>query len=73
MPTSRDVRVLPDQGEWKVEQNGQTLSTHQSQEDAIRVARERARADEAELEVHGADGRIRERDSYGHDPRERKG
>lgn len=73
MPTSRDVRVLPDQGHWKVEQDGHTLSTHQTQEDAIRVARERARADQGELEVHGEDGRIRERDSFGNDPRARKG
>lgn len=36
--------------------------------EAIQRAREIARNQESELFIHGRDGRIRERDSFGNDP-----
>jgi hypothetical protein len=65
MPT---VRVLPQGDRWKVEENGTDRGTFDTQEGAVSVAREIARATKAEFELHGADGRIREKDSYGNDP-----
>lgn len=40
---------------------------------AIRIGREKARRTNAEFVVHGRDGTIRRKDSFGHDPRGRKG
>ena len=39
-----------------------------SQEAAIDRAREIARNEQAEVVIHGRDGKIRDSDSYGHDP-----
>ena len=39
-----------------------------TQAKAIQRAREIARNQESELFIHGKNGRIRERDSYGNDP-----
>ena len=73
MPKPQDVRVLPDQDDWKVEQNGRVLSKHRTQEEAIDSGREIARRDHGEFVVHGHDGRIREKDSFGNDPHPPKG
>ncbi len=73
MPKPQDVRVLPDQGDWKVEQNGRVLSKYPTQEEAINAGREVARRDHGEFVVHGHDGRIREKDSFGNDPHPPKG
>lgn len=66
----------PDGG-WAVKKGGSTKATkvHKTQEDAIRHGREIARAQNAEFYVHGRDGRIREKDSYGKDscpPKDKK-
>jgi hypothetical protein len=39
-----------------------------SQREALTVARSIARNQGADVVVHGRDGKIRGRDSYGHDP-----
>ena len=44
-----------------------------TQAEAIERAREIARNQKTELLIHGADGQIRERDSYGNDPSPPKG
>lgn len=43
------------------------------QSDAIEEATDIAKAAQAELVIHGHDGRIRARNSYGHDPKKSKG
>lgn len=55
---------------WLVKREGDPVpvSRHATQQEATAVGRELARAEHVELLVHGRDGRIRERDSYGHDP-----
>jgi Uncharacterized protein conserved in bacteria (DUF2188) len=73
MPKPEDVRVLPDERDWKVEQGGRVLSKHGTQEEAISSGREVARRDHGEFVVHGHDGRIREKDSFGNDPHPPKG
>ena len=64
-----DVHVVPDGDGWKVEHDGATISTHRTQDEAMAAGRDRAEAAGAELDVHGADGAIREKDSHGNDPR----
>ena len=66
----KNQHVVPREGKWAVkgEGNERATSVHDTQREAIEVAREISRNQESELFVHGRDGRIRERDSYGNDP-----
>jgi Uncharacterized protein conserved in bacteria (DUF2188) len=48
-------------------------STHPTQAAAAAAGRTTARNDRTEFELHGRDGKIRERDSYGNDPYPPKG
>ena len=66
----RNQHVVPHGDGWAVRpEHGQRASSvHDTQRDAIEAAREIARNQESELFIHGRNGRIRERDSYGHDP-----
>ncbi|MFF0876701.1 DUF2188 domain-containing protein [Micromonospora aurantiaca (nom. illeg.)] len=67
---AKPVHVVPRDGEWAVvrEGNQRASSLHPTQAEAERVGRPAARADQAEFYLHGTDGRIRKRDSYGNDP-----
>ncbi|MES2667178.1 MAG: DUF2188 domain-containing protein [Pseudomonadota bacterium] len=67
--------VVPRGGHWSVRSTGasRVSGTFETQAEAIDVARARARAQETELYIHGRDGRIRQRDSYGKDPMPPKG
>jgi hypothetical protein len=70
MAKRHDVHVsrVPGGGRWKVSQHGQVLSTHNKQGNAITSGRSEAKHDKVDLVVHGRDGRIRSKDSYGNDP-----
>ena len=57
----------------KVEGEPEPESVHATQEEAIDYGRERARANRSELLIQGEDGQIRERSTFGHDPRESEG
>lgn len=50
------------------QRHGEVLSTHNRQDTAIANGRTEAQHDEVDLVVHGRDGRIRSKDSYGNDP-----
>ena len=50
------------------EGNSRLTSTFDTQAEAIERAREISRNQQSELFIHGRNGRIRERDSYGNDP-----
>lgn len=66
--------VVPHEGRWAVKpEGGEVSSVHDTQEEATNIAREHARNQKSELLVHGEDGQIRHRDSFGHDPRNVKG
>ena len=58
------------EGGWQVKDENNTTATVRTdtQAKAIQRAREIARNQESELFIHGKNGRIRERDSYGNDP-----
>lgn len=65
----RDVHVSKNAGGgWKVTQNGNKISTHQKQSNAIDRGKQQAKQDKVDLVVHGQDGKIKSKDSYGKDP-----
>lgn len=70
----KNVHVVPSDGRWAVKLEGQKthLSQHRTQTAAENAGRPVARAQRSELVTHRADGRIRDKDSYGHDPASRK-
>lgn len=62
-------------GGWSVKKAGSSKATKtfSTQQEAIAAATQIARTQKTELYVHGRDGRIRERNSYGNDPNPPKG
>jgi Uncharacterized protein conserved in bacteria (DUF2188) len=73
--SQKGQHVVPRGGMWSVQKAGasRVTSTHRTQDEAVRVATEIARNQKTELYIHGKDGRIRERNSYGKDPHPPKG
>jgi hypothetical protein len=71
----RNQHVVPHDGGWAIRSAGSRRATsiHRTQGEAICAGREIAKNQRTELFVHGRDGRIRERDSYGNDPFPPKG
>ena len=53
---------------WAVKSNGLVLSGHNTQKQAIVSGRVIARLTGGELSIHGRNGKIREKNSYGLDP-----
>ncbi len=53
---------------WSIKSNGRVLSSHRTQQNAIKSATIIAKRIQSELVIHGRDGRIRSKDSYGNDP-----
>lgn len=55
---------------WAVKGEGNTKYTKitNTKQEAIDYAREIAKNQEAELVIHGKDGKIQDKDSYGNDP-----
>ena len=62
--------VVPRSGKWAVRKSGSTRVSRyfKTQSEAIDAARDIAKREHTELYIHGSDGRIRERNSYGNDP-----
>ena len=72
----KDVHVAPAKdGGWKVKRAGgeRASSVHDTQAAAAQAGRRLARTDGVEFNLHGRDGQIREKDSYGNDPNPPKG
>ncbi|MBP9113666.1 MAG: DUF2188 domain-containing protein [Polyangiaceae bacterium] len=61
--------------EWqaKVEGNARASVVTGTQKEAIAEGRKIAQREKSELVIHGEDGRIREKNSYGNDPNPPKG
>lgn len=70
MAKKNSSHVVPRDSGWAVKKEGASRASKvfDTQDDAIKYAREQARKDKSELYVHKRDGTIRERNSYGHDP-----
>lgn len=66
-----NIWVVTHGEQWAVRREGvdDPLGVHPTQEAAISAARGVARAEEVELIIQGSDGEIRQKDSYGNDPR----
>jgi hypothetical protein len=75
VPKKGDVHVVPGEKGWRVEVEGASgsHSTHATQTEAAKAARDVARKNQAELLIHGRNGRVRTRNTYGRDPRGTKG
>ena len=68
-----DIHVQPTgDGEWAVRRRGQdrAVARASTQAEAIEHGRRTARRDRTELSVHGRDGQVRAKWSYGNDPRD---
>jgi uncharacterized protein YdaT len=71
----RNQHVVPHANGWAIKpENGkQPSSVHSTQREAIDQARTIAKNQQSELLVHGKNGQIRERNTYGKDPHPPKG
>jgi len=68
--SGKNQHVVPHAGGWAVRGagNSRTTSVYDTQRDAIDAARGIAQNQHSELLIHGRNGQIRDRDSYGGDP-----
>ncbi len=72
----KNVFVGPHRGGgWQIKKAGNSKASvvGETQGELIPRAREMARGERSELVIQGRHGAIREKDSHGHDPRNRKG
>ena len=71
----KGLHVVPREGRWSVLRAGASRASRvfTSRDEAIDAARARARSEEGELYIHGRDGRISERETFGHDRHPPKG
>lgn len=75
MTKNRNQHVVPTKDGWAVRRAGSPKATKVfgTQQEAIERAREIARNQQSELLIHGRDGRIREKNTYGRDRNPPKG
>ncbi|MFS4459266.1 DUF2188 domain-containing protein [Bdellovibrio sp. HCB2-146] len=70
---NNNKHVVPSGNGWAVKTAGYTVSRQPTQKAAISTATNMAKSDRSEVVIHGRDGKIREKNSYGNDPRKIKG
>jgi len=68
MKRGKDVHTVPDGKGWINKRNGRTVSRHRTKEVAVEVGRQMARTLKVEHTIHGQDGVIQDKNSYGNDP-----
>lgn len=66
----KNQHVTPHKNGWQVKSAGNSKATKvtSTQKSAIKVARSIAMNQKSEVVVHGTNGRIRQKNSYGNDP-----
>lgn len=66
----KNIHTVPFGTKWAVKQEGkkEPLSTHNKKSNAMQQAVIQAKKDNVEHVIHGKDGRIQDKDSYGNDP-----
>ncbi len=71
----KNQHVVPHGDGWAVraEGNERATSVHRTQSEATEAARQIATNQRSEVLIHGRNGQIRERNSYGNDPCPPKG
>jgi uncharacterized protein YdaT len=69
MSKGKNQHVTKHEEGWQVKGAGNEKATVvvDTQKEAIEIAREIAKRQESELIIHGEDGKIRQKDSYGND------
>ena len=72
---SKNQHVVPHDEGWAVKGAGnrRATSVHKTQSEAIKEARDIAQNQKSEMLIHGKNGQIRERNTYGNDPYPPKG
>ncbi len=70
MANRKNVHIVQRDNGWGTLREGGQRATqvYDTQAQAIQAGRQMARQGQGELLIHGQDGRIRARDSYGNDP-----
>jgi hypothetical protein len=70
MTKKKNQHVVPHVQGWAVKGEGNEKATKvvSTQKEAIQIAKEIAKNQKTEILIHGEDGKIRERNSYGSDP-----
>lgn len=73
--SKKGQHVVPRGDKWSVRRAGASRAsgTYSTQQEAVEAAKRIAQNQQTELYIHGRDGRIRERNSYGPDPYPPKG
>jgi Uncharacterized protein conserved in bacteria (DUF2188) len=73
--TKKNQHIVPHGDDWAVKGagNSKATSVHPTQAEAINRGKEIAQNQKSELLIHGKNGRIREKNSYGNDPYPPKG
>lgn len=68
--SKKNVHVVPHPEGWavKIEGNERSSFVRGTKQEALDVGRDRARSDKVELVIHGKNGQIQDKDSYGSDP-----
>ena len=71
----KNIHIVPRSGQWGIKKGGseRVLELFRTQKKAINKGRKIAKRAGVELFIHGRDGKIRERDSFGNDPYPPKG
>ncbi len=66
----KNWHVVPSGDKWAVKREGsdRASKTFETKEEAEEYAREKARQAGGELTIHGKDGKIQDKESYGNDP-----
>lgn len=72
-PKVKGIHVVAAGDAWQVKESGKVtaLFEHAVKKEAIKFATEHAKAVKAELFIHGQNGKIQSRNSYGNDPKGR--
>lgn len=66
----KNQHVVKSQNKWNVKGAGNTKATKSfnTQKEAIKYAKKIAKNQKSEVVIHGRNGKIRDKDSYGNDP-----
>ena len=73
--SKKNVHVVPRSNGWAVEKGGARRASKvtETQKGAIAAGKKIAERERSELIIHGENGQIREKNSYGNDPNPPKG
>lgn len=75
MTTPVNIHVVPRENGWAVYKAGheKAAQIYETKELAVERGKVEAKAEKSELLIHGEDGQIKQKNSYGNDPKSVKG